>query len=683
MRFQQEGAVLSTLKHPNIVEVYGTFLEEHTSSIIMELLEGGSLWQVLAAERLPLGRTKALMLQVCSALAYAHGHGIIHRDVKPSNIMVAENDHVKVTDFGIARVLGAGAALRTMTGTTMGTPFYMSPEQIMARPVDARSDVYSVGVVLYEMVTGQRPFEGDDPISVAFKHVNSNPQPPNEIAGDVPADWEAIILKCLAKDPSDRYASAAALQEAVAAASGDIVELPSSVPSDVPGPEPEILTATVVHANADAGPAGVDEGVESPPDSPSAAVRPSSEPPATVAPVDSGTTPPATAAQASPPSEITASTPPPAVPVPVNEDAPEPEAGVQEESPPVDRPQEKRSSSRMKVVVAVAIAVVVLVAGILAIKGLSGKNSTSPAASTRTPGNRPTARPGASGGVIRQWGTAGSKPGQFHQPTGATLDAHGNVYIADSGNNRIQEFTAAGAFLRAWGQSGAAANRLNSPRGVALDKQGNLYVADTGNNRIVKFGPSGGLLSAWGRAGSGKGEFQGPTALTLVHGDIYVADTGNNRIQVLSPSGAFADCWGQQSMCVGAQFSHPAAVAVDKLSDLFVAEAGADRIQEMTLGGDQVNTWGSTGAGPGQLQGPEGITLDARSNVYVADTGNDRIEEFDSSGKFVSQWGHSGAAPGQFNGLTSVRADRQGSLYVVDTGNNRVQVLSVGRRPSG
>ncbi|MBV9280915.1 MAG: serine/threonine protein kinase, partial [Chloroflexi bacterium] len=212
LRFQQEGAVLSTLKHPNIVEVYGTFLEEHTSCIIMELLEGQSLSQMLkAGGRLPLPRVKRLAQQVASALAYAHKRAIVHRDIKPDNIMVVGDDHVKVTDFGIARVLRTGATLNTATGMTIGTPLYMAPEQIEGHKVDGRADIYSFGAVLYQMVTGRPPFEGEDPLTVAFKHVHKAPQPPKEVNANVPDDWEELILKALAKDPSERFQTAAAL----------------------------------------------------------------------------------------------------------------------------------------------------------------------------------------------------------------------------------------------------------------------------------------------------------------------------------------------------------------------------------------------------------------------------------------------------------------------------------------
>jgi serine/threonine protein kinase len=217
LRFQQEGALLSTLKHPNIVQVYSTHLEEHLSCIIMELLEGRTLRTVLHSEVLTLRRIKDIAQQVADALAYAHRRGIVHRDIKPDNIMIVGNDRVKVTDFGIARIIQDAVPLGTLTasGMSMGTPLYMSPEQIESGNIDGRTDIYAFGCVLYEMVAGHPPFEGQDPLTVAFKHVHKAPSPPAIANPDVPDDWEALILKCLAKHPDHRYQTSVTLVEAI------------------------------------------------------------------------------------------------------------------------------------------------------------------------------------------------------------------------------------------------------------------------------------------------------------------------------------------------------------------------------------------------------------------------------------------------------------------------------------
>src|SRR5205085_1188251 len=169
---------------------------------VMELLTGRSLGELMAAEDISLARMKMITEQILSALAYAHSRGIVHRDVKPDNVMVEDGERVKVTDFGIARILAPGATLNTRTGTTMGTPLYMSPEQIEGQKVDGRSDIYSLGTVMYQAVTGRPPFEGDDPLTVAFQHVHKAPTPPSTLNGEVPDDWEALILRALAKSPA-------------------------------------------------------------------------------------------------------------------------------------------------------------------------------------------------------------------------------------------------------------------------------------------------------------------------------------------------------------------------------------------------------------------------------------------------------------------------------------------------
>ena len=164
LRFHHEGRVLASLHHPNIVQVYDTFAEEHAACIIMELLDGRSLGDVLQEGPIPTPRARHIGMQVASALSYAHSRSIVHRDVKPDNVMILDDNTVKVMDFGIARVLLADNPLGTVatTGMRAGTPSYMAPEQIAGNPTDGRADVYALGAMLFHMVTGRPPFEGDD-----------------------------------------------------------------------------------------------------------------------------------------------------------------------------------------------------------------------------------------------------------------------------------------------------------------------------------------------------------------------------------------------------------------------------------------------------------------------------------------------------------------------------------------
>ncbi len=206
-RFRREAQSAAGLSHPNIVAIYDWGQEAGTYFIVMEIVQGRSLRDLIRADG-PLDPNQAaeICAEIASALGYAHRSGIVHRDVKPGNVLITPTGTVKVTDFGIARA-GTSDAL-TQTGSVMGTATYFSPEQAQGHPVDGRSDVYSLGVVLYEMLTGVPPFTGDTPVAVAYKHVREAPVPPSRRNPDVPADLEQVILTAMQKDPDLRYQTA-------------------------------------------------------------------------------------------------------------------------------------------------------------------------------------------------------------------------------------------------------------------------------------------------------------------------------------------------------------------------------------------------------------------------------------------------------------------------------------------
>lgn len=202
-RFRREARAAAALSHPNIVAVHDTGDEGGAPFIVMECVRGRSLDTLLPGG---VGRDQALEIcaEVCAALAYAHAHGIVHLDIKPGNILIAADGGVKVTDFGIARAAGSDTATTT---SVLGTASYLSPEQARSGPVDGRSDLYSLGIVLYELATGRVPFRGGTPLQVALQHVSAQPQPPSELTELDPA-FEALVLKALAKDPDERHQSA-------------------------------------------------------------------------------------------------------------------------------------------------------------------------------------------------------------------------------------------------------------------------------------------------------------------------------------------------------------------------------------------------------------------------------------------------------------------------------------------
>ena len=226
-RFRREAQNSAALNHPAIVAVYDTGEElsstgEKLPFIVMEFVAGRTLKEVLAQEqRLQPRRALEITADICAALEFSHRHGIIHRDIKPGNVMITPNGQVKVMDFGIARALASGATTMTQTSAVIGTAQYLSPEQARGEPVDARSDVYAAGCVLFELMVGHPPFVGDSPVSVAYQHVREDPRAPSEINRDVPRDVDAIVLKALAKNPVNRYQSAQEMRaDALRAVSG-------------------------------------------------------------------------------------------------------------------------------------------------------------------------------------------------------------------------------------------------------------------------------------------------------------------------------------------------------------------------------------------------------------------------------------------------------------------------------
>jgi eukaryotic-like serine/threonine-protein kinase len=208
-RFRREAKNAAGLSHPNIVSIYDRGEAEGTYYIAMEYLDGRTLKELIVARGpSPVHVAIDYARQILAAIGFAHRHGIVHRDIKPHNVVVGGDGRLKVTDFGIAR---SGASQMTEAGSIIGTAQYLSPEQARGAPVDATSDVYAVGIVLYEMLTGKVPFNGDTPLEIAMKHLSSIPEPPSKTRPEVPHDLDLVVLRALAKDPADRYQSAEAM----------------------------------------------------------------------------------------------------------------------------------------------------------------------------------------------------------------------------------------------------------------------------------------------------------------------------------------------------------------------------------------------------------------------------------------------------------------------------------------
>ena len=232
LRFRREAQNAAALNHPAIVAVYDTGEAETTTGplpyIVMEYVDGVTLRDIVHTEGpMPSQRAIEVIADACQALNFSHQHGIIHRDVKPANIMISKTGAVKVMDFGIARALADAGNPVTQTAAVIGTAQYLSPEQARGVKVDARSDVYSLGCVLYEMLTGEPPFVGDSPVAVAYQHVREDPVPPSERHSGISPELDAVVLKALAKNPENRYQTAAEMRT-------DLVKVHSGETPDAP-----------------------------------------------------------------------------------------------------------------------------------------------------------------------------------------------------------------------------------------------------------------------------------------------------------------------------------------------------------------------------------------------------------------------------------------------------------------
>lgn len=208
-RFQQEARIIANLEHPHILPVFDFGESDGVTYFVMRFLEGGTLKDRMKGGPLPWSEIDRLFTQLAEALGYAHDRGIVHRDLKPANALIDSNGNLFLTDFGIAKLLESASPRLTQTDAVMGTPAYISPEQAQALTVDRRSDIYSLGIILYEMVTGRVPFTADTPLAVILKQVSEPLPPPTSIKPSLPDSVERVILKALAKNPDDRFSSTA------------------------------------------------------------------------------------------------------------------------------------------------------------------------------------------------------------------------------------------------------------------------------------------------------------------------------------------------------------------------------------------------------------------------------------------------------------------------------------------
>jgi tripartite motif-containing protein 71 len=329
----------------------------------------------------------------------------------------------------------------------------------------------------------------------------------------------------------------------------------------------------------------------------------------------------------------------------------------------------------------------------------------------------------AAGEFLQRWGADGFGPGQFDSPAGVAVDRAGNVYVADSDNNRVQKFSSTGHFIRQWGSMGDGL--LRGPTDVAIDPQGNLYVVDSQNRRVQRFSSTGAFLGKWGsptRSPLGEGSFEHPSTIAVDReGRVYVGDLGD-EIQIFARDGTFITQWeGDQRLGDGARAiatdsqnhvyvvggdglgkygadgtlldswehgRHTSAsdVAIDRRGIIYVAEVHEDgkwsRVRVLSPAGKELATWPAVGRGTDRITGFMRMAVDSAGRVFLVEMWNCRVEVFDSSGAFLGRWGSCGFGDGQFDGPGGIAVDAAGKVYVADYSNNRVQVFQVREVPN-
>ncbi|HUB74973.1 MAG TPA: hypothetical protein VL979_13195 [Solirubrobacteraceae bacterium] len=292
----------------------------------------------------------------------------------------------------------------------------------------------------------------------------------------------------------------------------------------------------------------------------------------------------------------------------------------------------------------------------------------------------------AAGQFETQWGTYGAGPGQFGPIGGLAVDAAGDVYVVDSSHDRIEKFGPDGDFITQWGKRGSALGQFSfgssqkpsQPPGGGIAVAGQyVYVADSGNDRIERFNLAGGEALAWGSKGSAPGQFSYPRGVAADEGEVIVSDDDNHRVEKFSADGAYEGEAGSQGEGAG-QFGFPYGVALDAAGHVYVADDSNDRVVELTPQLRFARAWGGEGSGPAQLEFPRALASDPAGDTYVADTANDRIQVFDPEGRYLRSFGLSGRGPGQLTAPTGLAVQPDGGLLVSDTVDGRIERFAAG-----
>ena len=277
-----------------------------------------------------------------------------------------------------------------------------------------------------------------------------------------------------------------------------------------------------------------------------------------------------------------------------------------------------------------------------------------------------------------KFGETGTEAGKLKNPWGVAVNSEGKLWVVDSANNRVEQFSSTGTYSSKFGETGSGPGQFKEPQGIALDSAGHIWVADTGNNRIQEFSSTGTYMATVGSLGSEPGQFKAPSALAFdPKGNLWVTDTGNSRIEKFDKEAKYASQFGSLGSEPG-QLKEPKGIAIDASENVWVADTGNNRIQEFSKSGVLQRRFGTPGAGEGQLNTPMGLSIDSSGNIWAIDAANNRAQSFSPTGAFITQLGWKGTEAGQLTEPRALAFDATGKLWITDSSNNRLEQWSKG-----
>ncbi len=575
-RFQQEARTIAKLEHAHILPVYDYGETNGVTYFVMRLLETGTLKERITAKPLTLSEIDAIFTQIADALGYAHQHGVIHRDIKPSNILIDKNGDTFLTDFGIAKILEEGSPQYTNTGAITGTPAYMSPEQAQGEKLDQRSDIYALGIVLYEMVTGRVPFEAETPLAVILKHLQAPLPLPSKVKPDLSLDIERVLLKALAKDRNERFATCKEFLQAwkagyhSAAATGAISLTPTTTQAPQANPTYPLTPVSTHQGSATGwivgGVIGVLAlclclGIASV--------------------MGAGATIPFLS------------------------------FGPSVDTPPTAKPDAAPTAT-------------------FSLNNVPTLPSvpTLPAVPTVTIPSLPpdfTPTPESTGGFATQvWaiGGEGTGAGFFQDARYMGVDGEGNIYVGEhQQGSRIQVFDAQGKFVTQWQVKEDA-----YLTGLAADRKGIVYVLQ--GWKIYRYeGATGKLL---GQISSNE-RFEA-MAVTLEDEVVAVSDKAIVRFnREGQPEMKTTNLLGEM---VDDQMFSPSNIGIDGAGNIYLVGTFNYAIFKFSPAGKFMDRIGSEGDNPGQFRtAPEAVAIDGQGRIYAS--GASAIQVFDADGGFL------------------------------------------------